>query len=137
MKDESIKIQPVSENSEARVRRQFRVPVLVEDEAVLVSGDTRYPVVEISLEGISVRIREGMSFNEDEELDGCRLILGNMKFSGLNGKVVHCSFDAEGFWRCGIKWVEMSDREKEQMEGILGQMKDMALKKNDRDTGAK
>ena len=137
MKDESIKIQPVSESSGARVRNQFRIPVLAEGEAVLVTRETRFPVIEISPEGASVRIREDLPFSEEEVLENCRLILGKKEFSGLKGRVIHCSFDAEGYWRCGIQWLEMSSQEKTQVQEILGQMKTLALKQNDRDIAAK
>lgn len=132
MKDKSITIQPVPENSGARVRNQFRVPVQVEGEAVLVIGEFRFPVTEISREGIGIRIREDLPFDEDKILENCRLILGPSEFSGLRGKIVHCSFDEKGYWRCGIQWLEMGTREKMQVEKSLGQMKEMALKQNDR-----
>ena len=137
MKDEPINIQPVPDSSGARVRTQFRVPVLAEGENIFIFGETRYPVIEISLEGISIRVRGELSYNEEEVLKNCRVLIGKNEFSGLKGKIVHCSFDAEGYWRCGIHWLEIDTHTKTQMKGILGQMKALALKQNDRVITAK
>ncbi len=137
MTDEFIEIQAVPDDSQEPVRSQFRVPVEQASRAVLIAGDIRCPILEINRDGAGISIQDNISFKKGDVLENCCLELEGETFLGLKARIVHRSIDPGGVLRCGIKWSDLSERKQKQMEHLLGQMKNRALKQTDRDVTQK
>lgn len=100
-------------------RKAYRLPVRDKDDAWLKVGDNTYPLIDISVEGVCIETRGKSPVSFDGFDSSCEILLGSDSFAGLEGEVVHTSFDYDGVWMCGIRWLNMDEQTCKRLEELL------------------
>lgn len=88
-------------------RRFYRVPVRKKMNFSVVINATRYPLLDISSNGIRIAVEPTTSIASQDVISCCELVLDEQIFSALEGKVVHYSLEDDENWICGIKWLNI------------------------------
>lgn len=134
MNNESIEFESISEAKEPAplVRQSFRVPVSDPESVQVIIRQKSYEVFDINLGGVGISSENEFDFESGQILTPCELRLSTMNLTGLTGRVIHCSSADSGRLQYGIQWMDLGPREKKILDQILVQMKEGALKNNDR-----
>lgn len=109
------------------VRKSFRVPVDKDEIQAIIEGQV-FPVVDISLTGISIACEQEPLFDVSQEIRDCQLKMSTGRIEGLKGKIVHYSCSTEKDWHHGIQWVELDAASVDKIEILVLELKDKLLK---------
>ena len=133
MSEDSIDFQPIpgEESQDMHVRHLFRVPVTLKDGLRIYLSDNDYCVTNLSTTGIAVSVSSCLEFDSGQMIDNVTLRTGDIVFTGLCAKVIHCSVNDSGSFQFGLQWVNMSAEDKNKLAQALEQLKLKALETKD------
>ena len=132
MNDQSIEFQKIMGDKTLPeiVRKSFRIPVEDTEDVWVVIDKSRYPVLDICLDGIGIVLENNSVFTIEQALLNCELNIYGESIKDLNGKVVHFFSRRKKDWQCGIQWIDMEKRTADQISKIFFKMKEQLLKEN-------
>lgn len=133
MSEDSIDFQPITggDTEDDQIRHLFRVSVSLTDDIRVDFGGNEYIVTNLSATGVAVNVSSCLEFDSGQIIDDARLRIGNVNFTGLCAKVIHCSVHDSGSFQFGLQWVDMNAENKKTLGETLGQLKVKALKVKD------
>jgi len=130
MTDRYIDFQSFPQETEAPVRKSFRVPVSEKNNILAVFQDQPFSVANLSGTGIAIFTDSGIAFEQGQILKDVQLVVDTTRLAGLTGKVVHCSVHASGQWQFGIEWQDMAEANLARMMKVVETIKAQALKED-------
>ncbi len=118
---ESIEFQATGSDpqSTSQVRNTFRVPLADSGNYSAVIKNFSYPLLDIANSGAAFEIAYDPEFTEGDILEPCRLHLGNEAVEGLRVEVIHLSPESDTTWKCGIRWLDLTDNVAERIAAIV------------------
>jgi c-di-GMP-binding flagellar brake protein YcgR len=108
---------------EPAARQFFRVSIDERNDCFVKIEQTKYRLVDMSVNGVSFYTKSGKKFPIGTVLSGCELTLNNESIKGLKGRIVHNSSEPvhhdhniETEWLCGMIWDDNQHDKKELIE---------------------
>ncbi len=129
MNNQSIEFDKVNEDPSLPkiIRKSFRVPIEDDENAWAVINAKRYPIRNISLEGVGIVLDDTSVFSIEQTFTHCELNIFNASIKELNGRVVHLSSDLGKVLQCGIEWIDLEEQLTDEILTIVQNMKDKLL----------
>ncbi len=129
MNSQSIEFDRIKEDSPLPkiVRRSFRVPVEDEKNIWILINNTRYPIQDMCLGGVSITVKDNLMFFVDQALLNCELNYFDMTIKKLNARIVHVSAALGQGWKYGLMWTELEKNISDQISVIVYELKKQLL----------
>lgn len=119
--DDTLEFEEIESKPESGCvsRKSYRLPLKNKENFLLEFDSNTYPLLDMSIEGVSIEVRAMTPISLGEIKSACKIIFGDKIFAGLVGKVVHTSLDCEGNWICGIHWLNIDEDISNSIEQAL------------------
>jgi len=130
MNNQSIEFDKINEDPSLPkiIRKSFRVPIEDNENAWAVINAKRYPIQDISMEGIGIVLDDTSAFSIEQTFTHCELNIFNASIKELNGRVVHLSSDLGKVLQCGIEWIDLKEKMADEISTVVQNMKNRLLK---------
>ncbi|MCM2286601.1 MAG: hypothetical protein NDI81_17590 [Desulfobacula sp.] len=132
MNSQSIEFDRVKKDSPLPkiVRKSFRIPVEDQINIWIKINHTPYPVQDIGIDGLSIAVKDSLTFFVDQNVSNCELHYFDAALQNLNGRIVHISAAVGQDWKYGIQWEGLEKAVSDRILSIVCEMKAQLLKKD-------
>jgi hypothetical protein len=132
MNSQSIEFDRVKADSPLSkiVRKSFRIPVDDQKNIWIMINNTPYPVQDIGIGGLSITVKDDLTFFVGQNVINCELHYFDLSFQNLNGRIVHISAALSQDWKYGIQWEGLEKAVSDRILSIVCEMKEQLLKKD-------
>ena len=137
--EESLELEPLTEDLEfdRHLRKSYRLNLIDRDDCTVTIQDKTYPLKDLSLTGLSVRIEAEAVFRLEEfsgdSVSGVRVDLVDQSMEDLTYRIVHISPDTDNQMVCGMVWMNSSCEKEEQLFDMLKSLKAGSLEAREPD----
>lgn len=121
---DSIEFQEINSDSQdsqltGLVRNSFRIPLMAKKNYTVTIKKNSYHLVDMANGGVAFNIAQAQDFMVGGILLGCGLVLNGQIFENLKCEVVHLSLGNDQGWICGIRWLDLGERDIRTINGIV------------------
>jgi len=114
--------EKAKEVTEEVVRHSFRVPCEKTDAGSAEIGGKTYPVVNIGIRGLGIRLPDDALFPPGKKLPEIVFRFRDQRML-LQGRVVHVSLEEENVYLCGISLTELTAAQEKLMLELVQQQR--------------